>query len=163
MSARTVTACLLSLALGSFAQGQTTHTVDQVGFTFVPRDLVIQVGDTVSWVWSSGDHTVTEGPGPTPTGSEAFDSLLDAGTTSFSVTFDASFLASNPPQGGSPNVYDYYCVPHWVFGMDGTITVQQPTPGIPAASPAGLAALALGVAAAGWFVMRRRAGVAATG
>lgn len=162
ISARTLTVTMLSLVLAAPAFAQTTHTVDQVGFDFVPADITIQLGDTVNWVWSSGDHTVTEGPGPTPTGSEAFDSLLDAGTTSFSVTFDANFLANSPPQGGGPsNVYEYYCIPHWVFSMVGTVTVQQPTPGIPAASTAGLVALGIAVVAAAAFVLRRRVSNAA--
>ena len=50
---------------------QTTHTVTQSGTTFVPANIVIDVGDIVEWVWTAGTHTVTEGPGPFPTGLEA--------------------------------------------------------------------------------------------
>jgi len=119
---RPTLAALASLLLAGALSAQTTHVVQQVGFDFIPQDITIDVGDTVEWQWSMGDHTVTEGTGPFPDGSEAFNDLLSAGNPTVSVTFDAAFLAANPRPG---NLYDYYCVPHLAFGMVGTVTVAE--------------------------------------
>ena len=43
---------IAGLALVPLSASAATHTVDQVGFTFVPDDLTIDVGDTVEWVSS---------------------------------------------------------------------------------------------------------------
>lgn len=51
---------LLSVSVG-VASAQTTHVVNQVGFTFVPADITVNPGDTVEWHWFSGIHTVTSG------------------------------------------------------------------------------------------------------
>ena len=132
---------------------QTTHIVDQINFTFAPQDITIEVGDTVEWRWTSGDHTVTEGTGPFPTGGEAFNSLLQNTTPVFSVTFDASFLAANPRPG---NVYDYYCVPHLAFGQIGSVTVSAGPPAIPTMGEWGVIVLSVLLLGAGAFVIMRR-------
>ena len=123
--ARAAFGLVAPLVLVGAVAAQTTHVVDQFGLSFSPQDLTIDVGDTVEWRWTVGDHTVTEGTGPFPTGSEAFNSLLSSSTPVFSVTFDAAFLAANPRPG---NLYDYYCVPHLSFAMVGTVTVNEASP-----------------------------------
>jgi len=115
------TLAAVSLFIGS-AQADTI-TVNQVGFTFSPPNVTIQVGDTVQWIHGSGGHTVTEGTDGSVDGNEAFHSPLDNGTPSYSVTFDAAFLAANPRPG---DVYDYFCSPHFALNMVGTVTVEQP-------------------------------------
>ena len=94
--------------------------VQQSGSSFVPNDLLIELGQTVRWVHSSGNHTVSEGTDGSVNGNEAFHSSLNTGTPTFEVTFDAAFLAANP----RPNDhYDYFCSPHFTFGMVGAVTV----------------------------------------
>lgn len=55
-----------------------THTVNQVGLTFQPDDLTIEIGDTVEWNWSTGSHTVTSGLGNgDPNAGNLFDAPLN--------------------------------------------------------------------------------------
>ena len=94
------------------AAAQTTHQVNQTGFSFVPAGLTIQAGDVVQWNWSSGFHTVTSGLPCTPDG--LFDAPLDPGHPQFSRLFD------------TPGTYPYFCRPHCLMGMTGTIIVVPP-------------------------------------
>ena len=114
---------MLTLALIPFgadiAAAQTTHQVDLSGTSFTPADIVIQEGDTVLWNWVFGTHDVV-----------SFDGLFSSGAPvgpphTFSITFDAAFLASAPANG---NVYDYFCTPHLNFGMVGSVTVETANP-----------------------------------
>jgi plastocyanin len=110
-------ACGLLAAVLAGPSAATDHTVDQVGLTFEPAELVIMAGDTVNWVWSSGFHTVTNGSDP-----EADDagSLFDAPLTSDNPTFSFTF--------DTEGVYPYFCRPHFSLEMVGTITVEAGTP-----------------------------------
>lgn len=101
------------------ASAQTTHVVNQSGFSFQPQNITIKVGDTVQWVHSQGDHTVTSGTGASGSGA-LFNSLLTPAVPTFSFTFGAAFVAANPMPGG---VYDYHCIPHLFFGMIGSVKV----------------------------------------
>ena len=101
-----------------------TITVTQVGFTYSPANVSIQVGDTVEWIWADGFHTVTEGTDGSVDGNEAFHDQLNSGNPTVSFTFDEAFLAAHPPAGG---VYDYFCGPHFFTGQVGTITIETPT------------------------------------
>ncbi|GJM44355.1 MAG: hypothetical protein DHS20C21_11970 [Gemmatimonadota bacterium] len=94
-----------------------THQVMQVGLTFDPADITIEVGDTVEWIWSAGGHTVTEGTDDAnpPLGDKLFDAPLALADPLFSYTFT---------EAGD---VDYYCRPHLIFNMVGVIRVQQPT------------------------------------
>lgn len=115
---------LLACVLFSGAvQAQTTHTVQQVLFTFVPADITIELGDTIDFVWTSQTHTVTEGLGPLPTGGEAFDEILNVPTPLASVLFDGKFVIENSRAG---HFYNYYCIPHFSQAQLGTITVLSP-------------------------------------
>ncbi len=112
--------------LAATASAQVTHTVDVGdavgGFVYSPADIVINVGDTVDWVWVSGFHDVESGNGGAP------DGIFDSGDpelppATFSVTFDQAFLDANPVPG---NVYNYYCSIHVSFLMFGSVTVNIP-------------------------------------
>ncbi|MEE9212071.1 MAG: plastocyanin/azurin family copper-binding protein [Phycisphaeraceae bacterium] len=93
-------------------------------FVFLPDMLVIDVGDTVRWIWDGGGHNVVSGSPGVPDG--AFYSGLPAPAgTIFEVVFDQAFLDANPVPGG---LYDYYCEPHADFGMIGSIDVSLPCP-----------------------------------
>ncbi|MHC4838112.1 MAG: plastocyanin/azurin family copper-binding protein [Planctomycetota bacterium] len=107
---------LFALTAGT-ALAQNTHTVT-VGpngtFTFEPPDLTLNVGDTVLWVWDGiAGHSVSADSG-------AFQSAIVSAPNTFSVTFDAAFLAANPVAG---DLYTYHCDPHRLAGMVGSIQV----------------------------------------
>jgi plastocyanin len=105
---------LLVLATSAFAA---THTVNQVGITFVPDDLTITAGDTVEWIWSSGAHTVTSGTDlADPNMGDFFDDPLTSVSTTVSFMFDTT--------GDFP----YFCRPHVGLGMSGVVHV---TPSVP--------------------------------
>ena len=116
------------LLLGPASASATVHIVTQSGTSFSPQDISIALGDTVQWVHSSLSHTVTEGTGGGACSGCAFDSPLTAGNPTYSVVFDSTFVATNPRVGG---LYDYYCQPHFGFGMTGTVTVMAPIPTMP--------------------------------
>jgi plastocyanin len=52
---------IAALALLAPTAKAMTHTVNQVNRAFDPSDLIVSVGDTVQWIWSSLPHTVTNG------------------------------------------------------------------------------------------------------
>lgn len=113
MSPRSITVVLLAIfVLPAAAFGQTTHIINQSGFAFSPNEIDVQVGDTVRWVWSTGNHTVTSGTGASdPDVGTLFDAPLDLANTSFEFTF------------GSAGDYPYFCRPHETFGMTGVVHV----------------------------------------
>jgi plastocyanin len=92
---------------------------------FDPAHATVGVGQTVTWVNDGPiQHTATDDPAKNPVaqahpeyaqlpgGAAAWDSgLLDPGKT-FSQTFTV------------PGTYHYFCLPHVLSGMRGTITVQ---------------------------------------
>ena len=118
--------CLAAAALLTFtapADAGVTHNVTVgPGFTYSPANLNINVGDTVLWTWAGGFHDVESGVGGVPDGN--FDSGAPTSMigVTFSVTFDAAFLAANPMPGDN---YPYYCAVHVSFGQVGTIQVNQ--------------------------------------
>ena len=78
------------------------------GFLFGPKELTVQVGDTVTWT-SSDDtqHTVT---GRDPATKATIDSESLRQTDVYRATFEAA------------GAYEYFCVFH--PNMQGTITVE---------------------------------------
>jgi plastocyanin len=90
----------------------TVHTVSQDGLTFIPSELTIEVGDTVQWIWSSGNHTVTSGTDfSDPEVGELFDEALNSSNPVVTYTFTEI------------DSQDYFCRPHLGLGMTGTIIV----------------------------------------
>jgi len=93
---------------------------------FEPEEVTIQRGETIRWVNASPiPHTTTGDPEKNPVketrpelarlppGAEPWDSgLLNEGQ-SFSHTFTAT------------GEYQYFCIPHVLSGMLGTITVEE--------------------------------------
>ncbi|GBC92618.1 Plastocyanin [bacterium HR15] len=71
------------------------------------NETVINVGDSVRWVWRSGYHTTT-----------SYDNLWDAEVSSVQRTFTYTF--------NQPGTYEYYCIPHESIGMVGTVRVRIP-------------------------------------
>ena len=121
----------LSLVLFQHAQGANT-TVQMSGLQFVPRNVTVNVGDTVTWTNTERTtHDSVSGSAGTPDGTwnsnTQFGRLMRQGE-SFSFTFSA---------GGS---YSYYCTPHWsLVDMTGNVTVQSPNspPSVAITSPTG--------------------------
>ncbi len=95
----------------------TTHTVNQVGFEFQPSNVIVAPGDTIEWFGSGGSHTVTSGAACTADG--RFDLPLNAENPMASYTI---------PLAEPAGVIDYICIPHCLFDMVGTITVELPCP-----------------------------------
>lgn len=117
---RSLLPILLLAGLVPTAAAQTTHTVavgPNLTNTFSPKDLTIQVGDTVSWVWASGPHNVVSDDGYFTSGG------LVGTPHTFNLTFDAAFLSSAPISG---NKYGYHCSLHGPMGMVGSVTVTTP-------------------------------------
>jgi plastocyanin len=104
-----------------------TIVVQQVGFFFTPREVVVAPGDTVRFVWTSGSHTATEGVDGVVNGNEAFHTPLTSGVQGYSVVFSDAFLAANPRAGDR---YEYFCAPHFTIQMKGAIQVARPAPGV---------------------------------
>jgi len=89
------------------------HVVSQSSFAFAPDVVVIEVGDTVRWEWTSFSHTVTNGA---DLGDPALGSLFDAPLNSSLRTFSYTFT--------TPGTFPYLCRPHFAMGMTGTVIVQ---------------------------------------
>jgi len=109
---RSLTAVLFLGALVVAPTLAATHTVNQIGTTFAPGDITIDVGDTVEWIWSAGIHTVTNGAHPDSAGTGTlFDAPLQVDAPIFSFTFT------------EPGVVPYFCRPHFLFDMTGIVRV----------------------------------------
>ena len=94
----------------------TKHMVMTGDFSFFPNNLSVEVGDTVEWMWESGNHTTTSTS--VPVGAVAWDQLINNAAT----TFDYVVLV--------PGTYQYQCTFHVTMGMVGQFTASNPT-GIP--------------------------------
>ncbi|MEO0650621.1 MAG: plastocyanin/azurin family copper-binding protein [Planctomycetota bacterium] len=121
MFARLLSTLTALALLAPFGAAQTTTTVQLFSSSFAPKDINIEVGDTVRWTWVTGAHNVVSGDSGMPDG--IFASLLTSAPFTFEVTFDQAFLDANPVPG---NRYDYYCIVH-LPGMVGSVTVNVPS------------------------------------
>jgi plastocyanin len=97
-----------------------TWTVTVANFSFSPVSINALVGDVIQFEWASGIHTTTCGSGlpgtSLPAGAAEWDSPLNASNTTYSYTLT---VAGN---------YLYGCSPHFIFGMQGNITVSGVLP-----------------------------------
>lgn len=114
-------ACLLS-GLAPAAAQEAAATVEMTAdLKFVPENLTIEAGDTVTWRnVSDVPHTVTgdaskasdEAHVQLPEGAEPFDSGFIQKDETFSHTFEV------------PGEYTYFCIPHEGAGMVASLTVE---------------------------------------
>ena len=95
-----------------------THTITVQSFSFAPKDIVIQDGDTVIFQWMSGSHTATSGTNP---GDATAGSL-------FNFTMDSAHPVGQVTFNGTLGLVPFHCIPHWFVGMTGTITIQPAAP-----------------------------------
>jgi len=91
----------------------TQYMVMVANYSFTPAQFTMHLGDTVMWMWSNGTHTTTSTT--IPTGAVAWNSNIDASTTSFMYV---------PTKLG---VYNYQCNFHASLGMTGKFTVVNPS------------------------------------
>src|SRR6185369_9779395 len=75
---------------------------------FNQKNITVNVGDTVTWVWIGSGHDTVANDGTWNSG------LKNVGA-SFSFTFTAAHAGKR---------FDYFCTPHRAIGMVGSITVQ---------------------------------------
>ncbi len=79
----------LCITLISLASKATIHVVQVVDFKFSPVNVPnVIVGDTMRWIWVSGNHTTTDNPATQsgnilPPGASAWDALINAANTTF--------------------------------------------------------------------------------
>jgi plastocyanin len=102
------------------AQGITVDMTD--ANVFQPNSLTVPKGATVTWNnTGSAVHTVTDDPSKAinrsnaqlPEGVQPWDSGNVNGRQSYSYTFTTA------------GTYKYFCIPHEVLGMVGTVTVTD--------------------------------------
>lgn len=111
-----LSAVILASLLVSVGPGVSASAkwVTIANFSFTPRDIVINVGDTVTWQNNATftDHTATSTSAPAD---GSFDSGIIAPGTTYTHTFTIA---------GS---YTYWCTIHTTL-MTGTITVNPAIP-----------------------------------
>jgi plastocyanin len=106
-------ALLILLCFAPAHAGQAVVTVGGASTTFVPSTVTVNPGDQVIWLWAGGSHTVTSGND----GSLAGTGIFRSGTSTQST--GAFFWKVT---GVTP--IPYYCVPHFGFGMTGTVNIN---------------------------------------
>ena len=87
-----------------------THVISAGGTSFTPNTLTAKVGDTLSFVWSSGSHTTTSTS--IPAGAGAWNVPLNSTSTSFNYIITKT------------GIYNFKCTPHESMGMTGKVTVN---------------------------------------
>jgi plastocyanin len=100
---------LIGLAMAGTSFAQTTHVITVSDFSFSPKSLTIQPGDTVRWENAAdggASHNVVSNLDlwTPPALAEAFD---------FEVTFN------------TVGTFNYHCTPHRLGGMTGEIIVEE--------------------------------------
>jgi plastocyanin len=91
-------------------------TVTATDFQFSPANVVINVGQSVKWLWGNGTHTTTNGVSSNPSDNPGslWDAPLDAAHTQFIYQFN------------SPGFFPYFCRFHEGV-MSGTVQVRAIT------------------------------------
>lgn len=113
----TLTLCV-SFASLTFATIHNISVAPNSMHVFEPTSLTITIGDTVKFVWASGNHTTTS---DATTGADSWDAPIN--------TTDTCYIVVLTTVGTHP----YYCIPHGNpggVGMSGTIVVQDVGTGI---------------------------------
>jgi plastocyanin len=89
---------------------------------FDPATVTIKVGDTVRCMWASSFHSVVSGVvvsgANMPDGKFCSPDDMNCGTTvsNMGTVYDHTFTTAG--------TYPYFCAPHGVIGMTGTVIVQ---------------------------------------
>ncbi|MCI0417574.1 plastocyanin/azurin family copper-binding protein [bacterium] len=111
-----LTFCLFFVLFASlsFAATRNVTVASGGGLVFDPKDLTINVGDTVRWTWAFGGHSTTS---TTAEGGCNASGLWDSGILSAGATFDFTF--------DTVGDFPYKCTPHCTMGMTGVIRVSD--------------------------------------
>lgn len=76
----------------------------------------IEPGESVTWQWVTGIHTVTSGTGSTdPQVGQLFNQPIDSGSRQFTFVFE------------DPGTYRFFCSPHEFLTMRGVVVVSSTT------------------------------------
>jgi pseudoazurin len=106
------------MAAPAILRAQTTHEVQMLNVdpdnrqnrnVFLPRVLVVQPGDSITFLATDRGHNSVSTDGMLPDGAEGWDGKINEEIT---VTLE------------TPGVYGYHCTPHWALGMVGVILVE---------------------------------------
>ena len=98
-----------------------THLVKvgEGGLVFSPSTLTIKVNETVRWQWAASGHSVTSGSACTADSKfcSPGDTSCATGTTSIAgAIYEHKFTTAG--------AFPYFCTPHCISGMVGTVTVS---------------------------------------
>jgi len=115
MRTKITSLALIGVLVFAGSAGAATHVVKVRNFEFSPRNLTVNVGDLVRWEWESGTHTTTSGTGSGSGAGLLWDENIFAGNQSYERQFNDA------------GVFPYFCRPHELANMKGTITVQLTT------------------------------------
>ena len=109
----TLVACCVALVPLSAKATTFQVQVGQGGLKFTPANVMIQVGDTVQWVWSGLTlHSTTSGTPAIPTGCGTLGLITTGSPSGFTFTTAGTF--------------NYFCTPHGACcGMIGSVMVTQ--------------------------------------
>lgn len=104
---------IISLLLVFTRVNSAIVVINQSGSTFSPKNVTVNVGDVIKWVWSGGTHTTTSTT--IPQGATSWDAEL----TSTSTTFEYTVTVAGK--------YSYVCTIHESMGMVGSFTTSDIT------------------------------------
>ena len=85
---------------------------DDEPFSFVPDEIEVEVGTTVTWEWGTNTHNIEVREQPDDADWPGEPDIYDEGHE-YSYTFEV------------PGTYEYVCVPHEAQDMFGTIIVTE--------------------------------------
>ncbi len=111
---------LVTLSLFCFNSFATLQTVTVQNYSFTPSTFNINLGDSVKWVWVSGQHTTTSTT--IPSGATTWNHNINSSSTSFLYV---------PNKVGT---YNYHCAIHPTM-MIASFVVNCPTPNITITNP----------------------------
>lgn len=114
---------LLAVSQAAQAEGPKNHVVeivsdyDNLRMAFRPKRIVVQPGDTVTWVnLVAEEHNVFSYPDGYPKGGKPLLShYLQKKAEKWSHTFKVA------------GTYEYHCIPHLPMGMHGKVVVGRPS------------------------------------
>ena len=101
-------------AIGPSPIVNVNHTVQTSGLAFTPDSITINLGDTVTFINTGGNHNVNGTTSTFPSNPASFGNSLGTGWT-FTHVFTVA------------GTYDYQCDPHVGMGMIGKVIVSPST------------------------------------
>ena len=102
---------IIMLGIAQVTVGQTSHNIAVTSNVFTPEEITIEVGDTVIWTNTQGNHNVNADQSIFASNPESFGNAVGA-----DWTFKHVFTMAG--------TYDYQCDPHVGFGMVGQVLVD---------------------------------------